>query len=662
MDVFLHRLLDFRKSGGRFCSSAVPAARPSPRSIEEAGRGIKARPAPLRRLANFAPAHRLMALATRFFAPAGDAGPKRLRALSTLLPYVGRYKGRALAALAALATAALATLGVPLAIRSMIDVGFSGADAASVNRSFVALIALAGLLALASAARYYLVITLGERIVADLRHDLFAHLMRLSPAFFDQARSGEIVSRLTADTTQIKSAVGASASIALRNVMLFLGAAAMMVVTSPRLSGLILIVIPIIVLPIVGFGRMVRRSSRFAQDRLADASAFASEAVAGVRTVQAFTLEAGAVGRFSSLVEQAFTAARGATAARALLTAFAIFLVFASVVAVLWWGAHAVLAGDMSAGTLGQFVLYSVFAAGALGELSQVWGEVSQAAGATERIAELLATKARIAAPAAPTPLREPLAGQVAFENVQFKYDGAGLPVLRGVNLVVRPGERVAIVGPSGAGKSTLFALLMRYYDPIAGSVRVDGVDLRRVDPSALRRHIGLVAQDPAIFALSAEENIRFGDWDATPEAVREAARAAHADAFLSALPQGYGTEIGERGVTLSGGQRQRVAIARAILKSAPILLLDEATSALDAESETAVQAALETLMEGRTTLVIAHRLATIKGADRIVVMDDGRIVEEGTHAGLIARGGLYARLAELQFHDGEVAQLKRIV
>jgi ATP-binding cassette subfamily B protein len=584
-------------------------------------------------------------------APAG-ADPKRLRALSVLLPYLGRYRWRALLALGALVAAALATLAVPLAIRSMIDVGFSGSDAAYVNRSFLALIALAGLLALASASRYFLVITLGERIVADLRGDLFAHFMRLSPGFFDTARSGEIVSRLTADATQIKAAVGASASLALRNIVLFFGASAMMVVTSPRLSGLILLVIPVIVLPIVAFGRHVRKSSRTAQDRLADASAFATEAVAGVRTIQAFTLERGVVGRFAALLEQAFAAARKATAARAALTAFAIFLVFGSVVAVLWWGAHAVLAGEMTPGTLGQFVLYSVFAAGGLAELSQVWGEISQAAGATERIAELLATEPRIAAPAHPIALPTPPRGEIGFDDVHFSYGEAGMPVLSGVTLAVRPGERVAIVGPSGAGKSTLFALLMRYYDPLQGTVRVDGTDIRRVDPVALRERIGVVPQDPGIFGLTAEENIRFGKWSAGPAAVGEAARAAYADGFLAALPQGYDTPIGERGVTLSGGQRQRVAIARAVLKSAPILLLDEATSALDAESETAVQKALETLMRGRTTLVIAHRLATIKSADRIVVMESGRIVEEGTHASLIARGGLYARLAELQFQD----------
>jgi ATP-binding cassette subfamily B protein len=588
------------------------------------------------------------------------AEPERLRAQVIILPYIARYRGRALAALGTLIAAAVVTLAVPLAIRGMIDVGFSSADAGFVNRSFLALILLAGALALASSGRYYLVMTLGERIVSDLRGDVFAHLMRLSPAFFDVARSGELVSRLTADTTQIKAAVGASASVALRNLVLFVGASIMMVVTSPRLSGLILLVIPVIVLPIVAFGRHVRRNSRFAQDRLADASAYAAEAVGGVRTIQAYTLETDAMHRFGSLVEKSFAAARSATASRALLTAFAIFLVFSSVVAVLWWGAHAVLAGEMSAGTLGQFVLYSVFAAGALGELSQVWGEVSQAAGATERIAELLATKPRIAPPHRPVPLPAPLRGEIAFDNVYFSYDAPGAPVLCGVSLNVQPGERVAVVGPSGAGKSTLFALLMRYYDPVAGSVSIDGVELRQADPTALRKTIGYVPQDPTIFALSAEENIRFGDPDADADAVRAAARAAHADEFLCALPAGYATVIGERGVTLSGGQRQRLAIARAILKAAPILLLDEATSALDAESETAVQEALETLMHGRTTLVVAHRLATIKSADRIVVMDEGRIVEEGTHQTLVARGGLYARLAELQFEDAAIERMRQ--
>ena len=569
-----------------------------------------------------------------------------------LLPYLARYRLRTAAAGAALLAAALATLAVPLAIRSMIDVGFSASDTGFVNRGFLALMVLAGLLALASAGRYYLVITLGERIVADLRRDLFAHLLRLSPGFFDMARSGEIVSRLTADATQIKAAVGASASLALRNLVLFVGAAAMMAVTSPRLSGLILLAIPAIVLPIVAFGRDVRRRSRLAQDRLADASAYAAEAVAGIRTVQAFTLERDASDRFGTLVEQAFDAARRATATRALLTAASIFLVFGSIVAVLWWGAHAVLSGVMTAGELGQFVLYSVFAAGALAELSQVWGEVSLAAGATERIAELLRTEPEVRPPKSPLSLPAPLRGEIALRDVSFSYGVAGMPVLQGVSLHVRPGERVAIVGPSGAGKSTLFALLMRFYDPQGGAITIDGVDIARMDPVELRRNVALVSQDPTIFALTAEDNIRVGDLHAAPAAIRRAAAAAHADTFLSALPGGYGSLIGERGVTLSGGQRQRVAIARAVLKDAPILLLDEATSALDAESETAIQAALETLMAGRTTLVIAHRLATVKSADRIIVMDSGRIVESGTHGSLVALGGLYARLAELQFEE----------
>jgi ATP-binding cassette subfamily B protein len=577
-----------------------------------------------------------------------------LRPLTALAPYVGRYRGRAAAALAALAAAALATLAIPLAVRRMIDVGFSASDAAYVDRAFLVLGGLAGGLALASAARYYLVTTLGERIVADLRRDLFAHLMRLSPAFYDAALSGEILSRLTADTIQIKAAVGASASVALRNLMLFAGAAIMMVVTSPHLSALVLIAIPLIVLPIVGFGRQVRGRSRAAQDRLAEASAHASEAVGAVRTVQAYTHERPVGDRFERLVERAFASARAATAARALLTAFAIFLVFASIVVVLWWGAQAVLAGEMTAGRLGQFVLYSVFAAGALGELSQVWGEVSQAAGATERIVELLRTRPAIEAPADPEPLPRPARGAISFEAVSFAYDRSSARVLREVSLRVEPGERVALVGPSGAGKSTLFALLMRFYDPASGVVRLDGIDLRRADPAEVRARLALVPQEPAIFAASAADNIRFGDPAADDEAVRAAARAARADGFIAELPEGYDTIIGERGVTLSGGQRQRIAIARAILKDVPVLLLDEATSALDAESEILVQAALDALMRDRTSLVIAHRLATVRRADRIVVMEAGRIVEEGDHASLVARGGLYARLAALQFEAGE--------
>ncbi|MYZ48119.1 ABC transporter transmembrane domain-containing protein [Propylenella binzhouense] len=584
-------------------------------------------------------------------------GRQALKPLSMLMPYLRRYRLRVAAALAALVAAALVTLAVPLAVRHMIDSGFHSADSGlSVNRSFLLLFGLAACLSLASALRFYLVTTLGDRIVTDIRRDVFAHLMSLSPGFFDTARSGELISRLTADTTQMKSAAGASASIALRNLVLLIGAAAMMVVTSPHLSGLVLMAIPIIVLPIVGFGRSVRRRSRYAQDTLAEATAYAAEAIGAVRIVQAFTQEKAAESRFAGRVDASYEAARTATTARAYLTAFAIFLVFASIVGVLWWGARSVLAGQMSAGTLGQFVLYSVFAAGALGELSQVWGEVSQASGAAERIAELLNTKPQIVAPAEPARLPVPASGEIRFERVSFGYGIEGSPVLRDFDLAVQPGERVAIVGPSGSGKSTVFALLMRYYDPESGRLLVDGIDVRTVDPRDLRRRIALVPQDATIFAASAMDNIRFADPAAGEEAVRAAARAAHADAFLSALPQGYDTVLGERGVTLSGGQRQRVAIARAILKDAPILLLDEATSALDAESEVAVQAALDSLMRSRTTLVIAHRLATIKSVDRIVVMDEGRIVEEGSHATLVSRGGLYARLAELQFQTGPSA------
>jgi len=589
---------------------------------------------------------------------AKDSGKTRrsLRPLAALWPYMMRYRGRVVAAFAALVAAALVTLALPLAVRRMIDFGFTGEDASFVNDYFSMLILIAALLAAASASRYYLVITLGERIVADLRSDLFGHLMHLSPAFFDAARSGEIISRLTADTTQIKSAVGASASIALRNLVLFIGASVMMVITSARLSGLVLLVIPFIVLPIVGFGRKVRKRSRYAQDTLADASAYATEAIGGVRTVQAFTHESSAIARFAKLVELSFAAARSATGARALLTGFAIFLVFACVVGILWWGAQAVLAGQMTPGRLGQFVLYSIFAAGALGELSQVWGEISQAAGATERIVELLHTELDILTPENPQPIPAPVSGAIALKGVSFAYGGGNGAVLNGVDLAVAPGERVAVVGPSGAGKSTLFSLLMRFYDPGTGSVTLDGVDLKDADPADVRAHLALVAQDPTIFAASAADNIRFGKPGADDASVQAAAQAAHAGDFIGALKDGYQTVLGERGITLSGGQRQRIAIARAILKDAPVLLLDEATSALDAESETAVQAALEHLMQGRTSLVIAHRLATIKSADRIVVMDEGRIVEEGSHDALIARDGLYARLARLQFDMGRTA------
>jgi ATP-binding cassette, subfamily B, bacterial len=579
------------------------------------------------------------------------AGRAKLRPLLALMPYVARYRGRATLAFIALTIAALTTLIVPVAVRRMIDFGFSPEGIAMINSYFSVMIAVVAVLAIASAARFYLVMTIGERIVADLRRDVFAHLISLSPAFFDQARSGELISRLTADTTQIKSAAGASVSVALRNVMLFAGATTMMVITSPRLSGFVLLAIPIIVIPLVAFGRWVRRLSRGAQDTLAGASAYASELVGAIRTVQAYTNESLANSRFGGEVEQAYEAARRSTRARSVLTAIIIFIVFSSVVVILWVGSHDIAKGTMSQGRLGQFVLYAAFAAAALGQLSEVWGELSAASGAAERLFEILHVPSAIAAPASPLPMPRPARGDVVLDNVSFAY--ASRPdalALDGVSLSVRAGEKVAIVGPSGAGKSTLFHLLLRFYDPSSGTISFDGVPINDADPRELRTRIALVPQDSVVFAATARDNIRFGRPDASDAEVERAAELAHATEFIRRLPGGFEAQLGERGVTLSGGQRQRIAIARAILRDAPLLLLDEATSSLDAESETLVQTALEELMRHRTTLVIAHRLATVLSCDRILVMEHGRIVEQGTHASLVAANGLYARLARLQF------------
>jgi ATP-binding cassette, subfamily B, bacterial len=586
--------------------------------------------------------------------PLRDLSPGRRVRLSPLLalfPYVLRYRGHVLMALLALLVAAGATLAVPIAVRRMIDFGFSADRVGLIDRYFSAMIAVAAILAGASALRYYVVTTLGERVVADLRSAVFAHVTSLSAAFFDTVKTGEVLSRLTADATQIKATVGASVSIALRNFVLFLGASLMMVITSVRLSVLVLLAIPVIVLPLVAFGRAVRRRSRGAQDKLADASAYATELIGAARILQAFTNEALAIGRFSEAVERAFVAARQSARARAVLTAIVIFLVFASVVVILWIGAQDVLAARMTAGRLGQFLLYAVFAAGALGELSQVWGEFALASGAAERIAEILAIKPAIVAPSRPMALPLPARGEVAFEAVHFAYPThvAGA-VLDGVTFAVRAGEKLAVVGPSGAGKSTIFHLILRFYDPVTGTVRLEGVPLTELDPAEFRRQIALVPQDATVFAGSVADNIRFGRPEASFADIQQAARMALAEEFILRLAQGYDTPIGERGITLSGGQRQRIAIARAILRDAPLLLLDEATSSLDAESETLVQAALKQLMQGRTTLIIAHRLATVLSCDRILVMDQGRIVEEGTHTSLVAAGGLYARLAKLQF------------
>jgi ATP-binding cassette subfamily B protein len=590
-----------------------------------------------------------------------DAGSKRSRvsltALKPLAPYAFAHRTRIVLALIALAIASAATLVVPIAVRRMIDFGFSDANAGLIRAYFLAMICVVAVLALASGARYYLVMTLGERVVADLRVDLFSHLTRLDPSFFDAEKTGDIASRLSADTTQLKATFGSSASLALRNLFLFVGAITMMVFTSPKLSAFVLAAIPVIVLPLYAAGRSVRERSRRAQDRLADATAFATESLSAVRVMQSFLAEKFTASRYREAVFGAYEAARAMTHARAIVTSAAIFLAFGSVVVVLWLGAQEVIAGSMTGGALSQFVLFAVFGAGALGQLSEVWNEVSQAAGAAGRIGEIMAVRPRIVAPAQPMKLAKPVRGELAFHDVCFAYPGReGGAVLRDVSFRVAPGEIVAIVGPSGAGKSTLFQLALRFYDPGSGSVMLDGVDIARLDPVDLRAEIALVPQDAFIFGATVADNIAYGAPGATHGAVVAAAKQAAADGFISAMPQGYDTALGERGVTLSGGERQRIAIARAILKNAPVLLLDEATSALDAESETLVQGALETLMKGRSTLVIAHRLATIVTAHRILVIEAGRVVEEGSHASLMAANGLYSRLARLQFETGAAA------
>jgi ATP-binding cassette subfamily B protein len=582
-----------------------------------------------------------------------DGGSRKTRSIKPLLalrPYLMKHPGMLVLGAVALVLSALAMLSLPLAVRRMIDLGFGGRDGVFIHRYFLVLLAIGAVLATASAARFYVVNWLGERVVADLRSAVFAHLARLGPSFYETTHSGEVMSRLTADTTQIKAAAGTALSQALRNLIMLIGALTMMFVTSIQLSALVLVAIPAIVLPLIAYGRVVRRLSRRAQDTLADASAYAAENLGAVRTLQAFTGERSVSARFSSAVETAFEAARSRLRARAGLTAIAIFLVFASIVGVLWFGADAVVRGEMSGGRLSQFVLYAVFAAGALAELSEVWGEVNQAAGAAERLTELLAVTPQIQSPANPTALPKPPRGQVTFDNVRFAYPDRKASALDGVSFEVEPGETVALVGPSGAGKSTVFNLLLRFFDVDSGEIRIDGVPIPRADLYDLRRHMALVPQDVALFADTIAGNIAYGSPEASREQVVQAARIAQADGFITVLPDGYETRVGERGLALSGGQRQRIAIARAILRDAPILLLDEATSALDAENEVAVQTALERASRNRTTLVIAHRLATIQRADRILVFDKGRIVEEGPHAALLRKGGLYARLAELQF------------
>ena len=588
---------------------------------------------------------------THLTAEARPRGRRQLEPLLVLRPYLWRHRRMMLAAVAALILSAAAMLTVPVAVRPIIDFGFSGKDENFIDRYFALLIIIGLVLALSSAARFYAVNWLGERVVADLRAQVFRHLATLGPPFYEKTHSGEVMSRLTADTTQIKAAAGTALSQALRNLIMLIGALGMMFVTSPTLSALALAAIPAIVFPMMAYGRAVRRLSRAAQDRLAEASAYAADNLGAVRAMHAFGQEAAVSGRFAAAVERAFEAARSRLLARAGLTAIAILLVVSSIVCILWFGSRLVISGDMTGGHLSQFVLYALFAAGAVAELAEVWGELTQAAGAAERLMELLAVRPEIRAPDRPRRLPEPPLGTIEFRNVRFAYPTRpGVAALNNVNFEVARGETVAIVGPSGVGKSTIFNLVLRFYDPQSGIVAVDGLPVSEIDPQALRSRIALVPQDVVLFDDTIAENIRYGRPDASQRQIERAAEAAQANGFIGALAHGYETRLGERGVMLSGGQRQRIALARAILRDAPILLLDEATSALDAESEMAVQKALGRLMESRTTLVIAHRLATVQRATRILVMDKGQIVEEGRHGELVREGGLYSRLAQFQF------------
>ena len=573
--------------------------------------------------------------------------------LRALWPFVRRHRGLFVAWLLALAVSSSASLGLPVAFRTMVDDGFGNGSSGGIDRAFLLLFAVAVLLAVGTAARFFFVSLLGERVVADLRTQLYGHLIGLDAGFHDRNRSGELVSRLTADVELIRNIVGSVMSIALRSSITAIGSLAMLFVTSPRLAAWALLGIPVAVIPVVVGARLIRRIARSSQDRVADANALATETLGAVATVQAHAREDYERGRFAAAVASAVGIARRRIGAQSLMTGSTITLFFGAITLVLWSGAHDVIAGHLSAGTLIQFVLYALFGGGSVAALAEVWNELQKAAGGMGRINELLQEAPAIVAPAQPRALPQPVCGEIRFDAVSFHYpQRPNPPALQDFNLRVRPGETVALVGPSGAGKSTVFALLLRFHDPQSGTIRVDGLDLRELDPACLRDAIGLVPQSPTLFAASAMDNIRYGRLEASDDEVRRAAASAEADDFLDALPQGYASELGERGTRLSGGQQQRVAIARALLKNAPVLLLDEATSALDAQSERAVQHALENLMHGRTTLVIAHRLATVLKADRIVVMDAGRIVAEGTHTQLLAQGGLYAELARLQFLD----------
>jgi ATP-binding cassette subfamily B protein len=579
---------------------------------------------------------------------------RSVKNLRMIWRFVSRYRLQVAGAAAALIVAAGATSGVPYAFKLIIDKGFAqGGSTSDIARWFEYLLMLVGVMALATAVRYYFVSWLGERTVADIRLGVHRNLLRLSPGFFEENRPAEITSRITVDTTIIEQVVGTTVSVALRNIVLAVACIIILFVLSPKLAGLMLLGLPLVLGPIILLGRRVRQISTRSQDRIADVGAVTSEVLGAMKIVQAFGQQGRETGRFSDAVEKVFGTAKKRILLRAIMTAIAIFLLFGSITTIIWQGAVDVAAGRMTGGTIAAFVLYGALLAGAFGALSEVYGDFLRAAGASERLGELLEAKPDIEAPANPKPLPDPARGELTFDNVTFHYPTRrDVSALEGFNLTVKPRERLAVVGPSGAGKTTIFQLAERFYDPQSGRVLIDGVDLKDADPADIRQRIALVPQETVMFAATARDNLRYGNWNASEDEIWQAARDAHAEEFLRALPEGLDTFMGEGGARLSGGQRQRIAIARALLRNAPLLLLDEATSALDAESERLVQDALDRLMADRTTIVIAHRLATVRAADRIVVMERGSIVEEGTHATLTRRGGLYARLARLQFED----------